>query len=62
MVDLSSLRTVTSTGSVLETDVCEWFYDHAFPPNVHLISSSGGTDLACARELKILVPKINSVD
>ncbi|KAH6974321.1 acetoacetyl-synthase [Ilyonectria sp. MPI-CAGE-AT-0026] len=48
VVDISSLRTVTSTGSVLETDVCEWFYDHAFPPNVHLISSSGGTDLACA--------------
>lgn len=50
LVDLSSLRTVSSTGSVLNANVCQWFYDHAFPPTVHLASGSGGTDLACARK------------
>ncbi|KAJ9634875.1 hypothetical protein H2204_006109 [Knufia peltigerae] len=45
-IDLSSLRTVSSTGSVLQPDVCEWFHKIGFPPRVHLISSSGGTDLA----------------
>lgn len=31
---------------MLGTDVYEWFYDHGFPGNAHLISGSGGTDLA----------------
>lgn len=51
-VDLSSLRTVTSTGSVLGTDVCKWFYDNGFPKAVHLVSCSGGTDMACSREFR----------
>ncbi|EXJ63370.1 acetoacetate-CoA ligase [Cladophialophora psammophila CBS 110553] len=46
LVDLSSLRTVSSTGSVLQPDVCEWFHDRGFPSKVHLVSGSGGTDLA----------------
>lgn len=49
-VDLSSLRKVSSTGSVLPPDVAVWFYEHGFPPDVHLISGSGGTDCACACE------------
>ncbi|KAJ0420294.1 hypothetical protein BJY00DRAFT_301689 [Aspergillus carlsbadensis] len=48
LADLSSLRTVTSTGSTLTADVAEWFYDHAFPASVHLLSTCGGTDLACS--------------
>lgn len=47
-IDLSSLRTVSSTGSVLPPRVCEWFYDSGFPQDVHLVSGSGGTDLACS--------------
>jgi hypothetical protein len=47
-IDLSSLRTLSSTGSVLNADVCQWIYDTAFPPSVHLVSGSGGTDMACA--------------
>lgn len=46
VVDLSSLRTVSSTGSVLQADVREWFHNVGFPPQVHLVSSSGGSDLA----------------
>ncbi|OCK75425.1 acetoacetyl-synthase [Lepidopterella palustris CBS 459.81] len=46
--DLSALRKVTSTGSVLPPDVAEWFYAKGFPPNVQLISASGGTDCSCA--------------
>ncbi|EXJ76281.1 acetoacetate-CoA ligase [Cladophialophora psammophila CBS 110553] len=47
-LDLSSLRTVTSTGSTLAADICEWFYDKGFPKHIHLASTSGGTDLACS--------------
>ena len=47
-LDLTSLRTVVSTGSILPPDVAEWFYDRGFPPNVFLNSTCGGTDLACA--------------
>jgi acetoacetyl-CoA synthetase len=47
-VDLSSLRKVSSTGSVLPADVAVWFYEYGFPKNVHLVSGSGGTDCACA--------------
>jgi acetoacetyl-CoA synthetase len=48
--DLSSLRKVSSTGSVLPMDVAVWFYKHGFPKDVQLISGSGGTDCSCACE------------
>ncbi|KAJ4346691.1 uncharacterized protein N0V89_010623 [Didymosphaeria variabile] len=44
--DLSRLRSVCTTGMVLSDALFEWFYDTAFPPNVHLRNISGGTDLA----------------
>jgi len=47
-VDLSHLKKVMSTGSVLPGDVATWFYENGFPKNVHLMSASGGTDCACA--------------
>lgn len=47
-LDLSSLRTVVSTGSILTADVAQWFYDKGFPPHVLLNSTCGGTDLACS--------------
>lgn len=47
-LDLSSLRTVVSTGSTLTADVAEWFYDSGFPRHVFLNSTCGGTDLACS--------------
>jgi acetoacetyl-CoA synthetase len=43
---LDKLRIVTSTGSVLSRDMYEWFYYTGFPPKTHLISMSGGTDIA----------------
>ncbi|RMJ08334.1 hypothetical protein CDV36_012039 [Fusarium kuroshium] len=46
--DLSALRRVTSTGSVLPSDVAQWFYNSGFPKTVQLISGSGGTDCACS--------------
>lgn len=58
-IDLSSLRTVSSTGSVLPARVCEWFYDTSFPDTVHLVSGSGGTDLACSRKNHDGVPIVN---
>ncbi|KIW06080.1 acetoacetate-CoA ligase [Verruconis gallopava] len=47
-LDLSHLRTVTSTGSPLTADVATWFYKHGFPKHIHLHSTCGGTDLACS--------------
>jgi acetoacetyl-CoA synthetase len=47
-LDLSSLRTVVSTGSTLTADVAEWFYDSGFPRHVFLNSTCGGSDLACS--------------
>ncbi|EFX06638.1 acetoacetyl-synthase [Grosmannia clavigera kw1407] len=44
--DLSKLRMMTSTGSVLSAEQYDWFYDVAFPPDAQLISMSGGTDIA----------------
>ncbi|KAH7385687.1 acetoacetyl-synthase [Pyrenochaeta sp. MPI-SDFR-AT-0127] len=44
--NLNKLRTVTSTGAVLSTELYEWFYREAFPPQAQLISMSGGTDIA----------------
>ena len=35
ILDLSSLRSVTSTGMVLTDAQFEWFYDAAFPQTVH---------------------------
>ncbi|KAL2179040.1 uncharacterized protein P884DRAFT_219966 [Thermothelomyces heterothallicus CBS 202.75] len=46
LADLSSLRTVTSTGMVLSDELFRWFYDVGFPPHVHLANISGGTDIA----------------
>ncbi|MEM7274042.1 MAG: acetoacetate--CoA ligase [Actinomycetota bacterium] len=42
--DLSSIRTVCSTGSPLSHEGFAWVYD-AVAPDVHLASISGGTDL-----------------
>lgn len=42
--DLSSLRMVQTGGSHLGADQYHWFY-RAFPPNIHLTSVTGGTDL-----------------
>ncbi|KAL5605878.1 hypothetical protein FOVSG1_006025 [Fusarium oxysporum f. sp. vasinfectum] len=44
--DLSRLRIMLSTGSVLSAELYEWFYSIAFPPSAQLISMSGGTDIA----------------
>ncbi|KAI8933415.1 hypothetical protein NX059_010030 [Plenodomus lindquistii] len=44
--DLSSLRTLCTTGMVLSDSQFEWVYDVGFPTSVHLVNSSGGTDLA----------------
>lgn len=46
VLDLSSLRVVTSTGMVLRDGLFEWFYDEGFPTHVRLNNISGGTDLA----------------
>ncbi|KAL2671589.1 hypothetical protein Neosp_014179 [[Neocosmospora] mangrovei] len=45
VADLSSLRLVTSTGMVLQSDLFEWFYDTAFPGHTQLFNMSGGTDI-----------------
>ena len=42
--DVSSIRTVLSTGSPLAPDSFEYIYD-AVKPDVHLASMSGGTDI-----------------
>ncbi len=42
--DLSSMKTITSTGSTLSPEGFEWVYD-AVKADVHLASISGGTDL-----------------
>ncbi|KAH7131834.1 acetoacetyl-synthase [Dendryphion nanum] len=43
---IHGIRIVTSTGSVLSDELYEWFYGGAFPDQTHLISMSGGTDIA----------------
>ncbi|CAI6089103.1 unnamed protein product, partial [Clonostachys chloroleuca] len=48
VIDLSSLRTITSTGSTLTAKTARWFYKEGFPQNIHLVSTCGGTDLACS--------------
>jgi acetoacetyl-CoA synthetase len=44
--NLSSLKSVSTTGMVLSDSQFSWFYDTAFPPSIHLRNISGGTDLA----------------
>ncbi|KAF5017650.1 hypothetical protein F66182_10400 [Fusarium sp. NRRL 66182] len=44
--DLGKLRIMLSTGSVLSTELYEWFYSTAFPLSAQLISMSGGNDIA----------------
>jgi acetoacetyl-CoA synthetase len=46
LFDLSSLKSVCTTGMVLTEAQFEWFYDTGFPAAVHLRNISGGTDLA----------------
>jgi acetoacetyl-CoA synthetase len=48
VADLSSLRVVTSTGSVLFEQLFRWIYKKGFPPTVQLENVSGGTDIAGA--------------
>ncbi|KAF2685240.1 acetoacetate-CoA ligase [Lentithecium fluviatile CBS 122367] len=48
LFDLSSLRSVTTTGMVLSDALFEWFYDEGFPTHVHLRNIAGGTDIAGA--------------
>lgn len=43
---LDGVRVVTCTGSVLSADQYRWVYEIGFPASVHLISMSGGTDIA----------------
>ncbi|KAL9054648.1 MAG: hypothetical protein Q9162_004014 [Coniocarpon cinnabarinum] len=45
---VSSLRAVTSTGTVLPESLFHWFYDEAFEPHTQIANISGGTDLAAA--------------
>jgi len=45
-LDLTHLKSVTTTGMVLPEAQFEWFYDTGFPAHVHLRNISGGTDLA----------------
>jgi acetoacetyl-CoA synthetase len=46
ILDLSALKSVTTTGMVLSDAQFEWFYGTAFPSSIHLRNISGGTDLA----------------
>ncbi|KAI9149337.1 Acetoacetyl-CoA synthetase [Paramyrothecium foliicola] len=46
VADLSTLRSVISTGMVLPDQLFEWFYDVAFPKHVQLANITGGTDIA----------------
>lgn len=43
-LDLSSLRTVSVTGSALTSEGYDWLYD-VLPPDVYVNSMSGGTDV-----------------
>ncbi|PFH56127.1 hypothetical protein XA68_17020 [Ophiocordyceps unilateralis] len=45
VADLSSLRMVGSTGTVLPDQMFHWFYDEAFPGHTQLFNQSGGTDI-----------------
>ncbi|TKA32545.1 hypothetical protein B0A50_01653 [Salinomyces thailandicus] len=44
-LDLSSLRIVYTTGATLSAEQYRWFYK-AFPPDIHLCNTAGGTDTA----------------
>lgn len=43
--DLTSLKSVVTTGMVCPDQLFEWFYDTAFPAKVQLANISGGTDI-----------------
>lgn len=43
--DLASLRIVYTTGAPMSTEQYRWFY-RAFPADVHLCNTAGGTDTA----------------
>lgn len=43
--DLSTLRTVYTTGATLSPDQYRWFY-RSFPPEVQICNTAGGTDTA----------------
>ncbi|KAM0264286.1 hypothetical protein ACHAQJ_000775 [Trichoderma viride] len=43
--DLTSLKSVITTGMVCPDQMFEWFYDVAFPAKVQLANISGGTDI-----------------
>ncbi|KAM0716033.1 hypothetical protein Q7P37_008547 [Cladosporium fusiforme] len=43
--DLSSLRTVYTTGATLSPEQYRWFY-RSFPPSVQICNTAGGTDTA----------------
>ena len=58
ITDLSSLKTVTSTGMVLSDQLFEWFYDVGFPKHVHLANISGGTDIVSHFPTKITMASI----
>ena len=48
VVDVRSLKTVTSTGMVLPESLFLWFYEKAFWAHTQLANISGGTDVAAA--------------
>lgn len=48
LVDMSSIRTLSSTGMMLPDSLFRWIYQRGFPPSVHLENVSGGTDIAGA--------------
>ncbi|THU96731.1 acetoacetate-CoA ligase [Dendrothele bispora CBS 962.96] len=47
IASFEALRTISVTGAVVTPPVFEWAFN-AFGKNVHLVSTSGGTDICCA--------------
>ncbi|THU77195.1 acetyl-CoA synthetase-like protein [Dendrothele bispora CBS 962.96] len=47
IASFEALRTMAVTGAVLTPPVFEWAFN-AFGRNIHLVSTSGGTDICCA--------------
>lgn len=54
VADLSKLRVVQSTGMVLSDKLFKWFYDVAFPTQVHLGNISGGTDIVSVKVIIVV--------
>ena len=46
VANVSTLKSVNSTGMVLPESLFHWFYDVAFEPHTQLANITGGTDLA----------------